>query len=144
MKKANKFTSDYIRLLKNKLLLIVPLVLLIVFGVIFISGTWQASMAGTTHKAVELAEAGAAGFQKNDIESLELLPGDVDKIEYQQIKESLTKLVEQNNEIRFSYIYTLRDGKIYFMADSEQADSVDYSPPGQEYSEATKTDFQVI
>ncbi|MGV8905442.1 MAG: HD domain-containing phosphohydrolase [Acetobacterium sp.] len=145
MKRTNEFTSDYISLLKrNKLLIIIPMILLIIFGILFISGTWQVSMQEATHEAVELAEAGAAGFQKNTIESLELLPGDVDKIDYQQIKESLTKLAEQNNEIRFAYIYTLRESKIYFMADSERADSVDYSPPGQEYSEATEADFQVF
>jgi len=145
MKTLRKFIANHTKdLKKQKIFFLLSLIVLIIFGALFLLNTWQTSIAGTTRKAVELAEAGAAGFQKKAIQNLELIPADVEKIDYQQIKESLTNLVELNNDIRFSYIYTLRDGKIYFMADSEQPDSVDYSPPGQEYPEATEIDFQVF
>ncbi|WP_050739381.1 HD domain-containing phosphohydrolase [Acetobacterium bakii] len=145
MQSLKKFISGHINdLKKQKVFFILSLMLLIVFGGLFLTSTWQISIKVTTGKAVELAEAGAAGFQKKAIENLELIPADVQKIDYQQIKESLTNLVNLNNDIRFSYLYALRDGKIYFMADSEQPDSVDYSPPGQAYPEATEMDFQVF
>ena len=145
MEAEKKLILNYIRLpKKQKILFLLPLLLLVVFGVFFIQNTWCSSTEATTLRAIELAEAGAAGFQTKGIQNLELLPRDVEKTDYQQIKESLTKLVEQNKNIRFSYIYTLRSDKIYFMADSEQPDSVDYSPPGQEYAEATGIDFQVF
>ncbi len=59
---------------------------------------------------------------------------------YKTIKKHLTEIRAVQSEIRFIYLYTQRDGKIYFQADSEPVDSKDYSYPGQEYMEATDED----
>lgn len=55
---------------------------------------------------------------------------------YKKIKKKLIDLNEINPDVRYFYISTLRDGEIYFLADSEYEDA-DYGPPGQVYPEAT-------
>ncbi|WP_051280243.1 HD domain-containing phosphohydrolase [Anaerovorax odorimutans] len=51
-------------------------------------------------------------------------------------------LVNFEEGVRFVYIYTKRDGKLYFIADSEPNYSKDYSPPGQEYLEHNEIDAE--
>lgn len=92
--------------------------------------------------AILLAESVGAFLSADQISGLEASPNDVDKPEYQQIKNSLIQLKKLNEDIVFAYIYTQKKGKIYFLADSEIPGSGGYSPPGQEYSEATKTTKQ--
>jgi hypothetical protein len=45
---------------------------------------------------------------------------DLCKDEDLELKANLTGFAAIHKEIRFAYIYTLREGKIYFIADSEQ------------------------
>ncbi|MDD3350407.1 MAG: PAS domain S-box protein [Eubacteriales bacterium] len=47
---------------------------------------------------------------------------------------------EENEEVEFAYIYTFKEGVCYFMVDSELPDSINYSPPGQKYDEASEQD----
>lgn len=70
------------------------------------------------------------------IDSLNASPSDTLKIEYKQIKQKLNDVICINSYARFCYYYTIKSGKIYFLADSEPINSEDYSPAGQEFSEA--------
>jgi signal transduction histidine kinase len=49
-----------------------------------------------------------------------------------------------NKDIRFIYLWGYRGEQIYFMVDSELTSSLDYSPPGQIYNEATQVERQVF
>lgn len=120
------------------------LISLIIFSVFFIGHTWIFSIKETEDKAILTAETGAAGFQMISLSQLQAIPDDINKPEYQQIKESLGKITTLNSNFRFAYIYTLKNGHLYFIADSEPENSSDYSPPGQEYTEATETFFQIF
>jgi len=40
--------------------------------------------------------------------------------------------------VRFIYLNGSKNGKIFFYVDSENLDSPDYSPPGQQYEEASQ------
>ena len=55
--------------------------------------------------------------------------------EYQFIKFNLQKLRGTHSSIALAYIMREQDGRIIFLADSEDPSSSDYSPPGQVYDE---------
>ena len=120
------------------------IVLLMVFflaGIAYIANTWKASMRITEDEAKQLALTAEAGFSKFLIRKLAADASDLDRIEYKEIKNSLMNLVNQKSQIRFAYIYLCRNGKIYFLANSEPAGSEGYAPPGQEYREANEEIF---
>ncbi|HEX7502578.1 MAG TPA: histidine kinase dimerization/phospho-acceptor domain-containing protein, partial [Acidobacteriota bacterium] len=53
------------------------------------------------------------------------------------LRERLTKARKVNPKCRFLYLLgQKRDGTVFFSLDTEPADSVSYSPPGQAYTEA--------
>ncbi len=110
-------------------------------GAAFIYYTWSISIEGTEREAIQLATAAEAGIQKSSVSKLTGNADDIISKEYAEIKNTLIKLVELNNNARFAYIYIQRDGKIYILADSEPIGSGGYSPPGQEYTEATQDAF---
>ncbi len=92
--------------------------------------------------ALQIARSIEATLPKSDIKMLEASPDDISKPQYQSLKKSLREIIRVNTNARFAYIFTEKDGKIYFMADSEPEGSEDYSPPGQEYTEAKPEDKQ--
>ncbi|MGE5417294.1 MAG: PAS domain S-box protein [Acidobacteriota bacterium] len=69
---------------------------------------------------------------------------DLKKPEYKQVKDRLLEIIKADHMARFVYLCTLKNGKLYFIADSEPPTSKDYSPPGQEYTEAKPEFFQAI
>ena len=119
-------------------MLLLSLLVLAVLGSIYMRYTWIKVKNETSEHALEIAKIAESAFPKEAINNLEASPQDLEKPQYQHIKNSLINLVRLNSDIRFVYIYTQRDGKLYFMADSEPIGSKDYSPPGQEYIEADK------
>jgi len=109
---------------------------LAVLGFLYIVNTWTTSMDETSKQAMNTARTAEASFQKEALSKFTVSPKDIGNPTYESIKSNLEKLVEVNSGVRFAYIYIQKEGKIYFIADSEPVDSKDYSPPGQEYSEA--------
>lgn len=125
---------------KPKVLLIFTIILLTIVCLVTMFYVWNSSIQSTAERALKLATTAEAGFQADEVSKLDVNANDISKPEYQQIKNGLNKLVEINKEIRFAYIYTLINDKFYFMVDSEYPNTKDYSPPGQEYPEATNMD----
>ena len=74
------------------------------------------------------------------IKSLDAKSSDFNKPQYKSLKKTLSSLTRINEHSRFAYIFSERNGVLYFMADSEPAESKTSSPAGQEYFEATKID----
>ncbi len=125
----------------SRLLLLVLFICFAAAGTVFIYYTWSISIKGTEHEAIQLATAAEAGIHKSLVSKLAGDASDIGLTEYIETKNSLTKLVELNNNVRFAYLYTQRNGKIFLLVDSEPTGSGDYSPPGQEYTEATQDIF---
>lgn len=63
-------------------------------------------------------------------------PTDITSPDYRYLKEKLAKIRAADPSIRFAYLMGQRQQEIFFFVDSEPADSQDYSPPGQVYTEA--------
>lgn len=112
------------------------------FIALHVRHTWVNHLREANSNALKLSESAASFINVDYISKLKASEADIEKPEYKQIKESLIEFKKQNSEIAFAHLYTLREGKIYFMVDSEQPGSEGYSPPGQEYYEATDEDKQ--
>jgi len=122
---------------KPKFFLFLMVIALAVLGSLYIWNTWTTAMNETSKQAMNTARTAEASFLKEALNNLDVSPKDIENPMYESIKSILEKLVKVNKGIRFAYIYTQKEGKIYFIADSEPVDSKDYSPPGQEYTEAS-------
>jgi len=112
--------------------------LVVLLALLYIRYSYIHMKNQTENKALQIAKSIKEMLPKDDLKALEAMPSDLEKSQYQSIKQSLMDVIKVNPEARFAYIYTQRDNKIFFFADSEPEDSEDYSPPGQEYYEACK------
>ena len=120
---------------KTKSIFLFALILFLIISIAFIWYTWNKTINAMSDQALKNAEMSEATLNGEMFKQLRALPEDVGTVAYESIKSRLMKLVSVDKNIRFAYIYTQRDNKIYFMVDSESAESKDYSPPGQEYTE---------
>jgi len=141
MKKAKEVLLDLIGHSKRaRTVFFTVLILLVIIGVLLIHYTWVSSLEATTEHAVRMAKVAEVGFSIKNIENLNVNLSDLDTEEYDEIKNGLIMISSHHVNIEFAYIYTMRNGKIYFIADSEPPESEDYSPPGQEFTEADEVD----
>lgn len=70
---------------------------------------------------------------------------DFNSLDYQRLKEQLTKVRFANPQCRFVYLMGRRpSGEVFFFVDSEPPESQDYSPPGQIYSEISPSLLNVF
>lgn len=84
----------------------------------------------------------ATALDPQMISNLHGFAGDADLSTYGNLKNKLITLHQINPDIRFIYLMSLRDGVVYFVADSEQPGSPDESPPGQAYTEASPSIYK--
>ena len=68
-------------------------------------------------------------------------PADLTDPAYLGVKDSLYKLHSINGDTRFVYYMRSNGDKLFFLADSEQPDSKDYSPPGEVYNDTSPLEF---
>lgn len=71
------------------------------------------------------------------IENLSGSEADLADPDYVSLKKKLVAIKEANPDVRFVYLTGIKDGRIFFIVDSEEPGSEGYSPPGQIYSEAS-------
>ena len=121
---------------KIEILEIVLFLLIVFFGAIYIHYSWARIENEQSEHVLQIARSIEATMPKEDLKTLEAKSGDIDKPQYTIVKNMLKKIIWVNKQARFAYIYVEQNGKLYFIADSEPEDSKDYSPPGQEYTEA--------
>ncbi len=111
-------------------------IILLVSGYFYVSYLWQNGVVETTNNTLNTALIAESVFSKGDISKLDINESDLNKVEYKKIKKSLQDLVKIDANVRFVYVYKKIGDRLYFLVDSEPFDSKDYSPPGQEYTEA--------
>jgi PAS domain S-box-containing protein len=112
------------------------LFLIVILGGLYLHYTWKQFKNDQTEEVLQIAKSIETTLPKENLKTLNVKPSDIDKPQYKLIKNTLEAIIRANPKARFAYIYTKQNGKIYFIADSEPTQSKDYSPPGQEYSEA--------
>ena len=82
-------------------------------------------------------EIAAAAIHSDDVSQLHWDESDLTNPPYQRLKALLIAMRHANSDLRFVLLAGIREQKAYFLADSENPESKDYSPPGQSYDEAT-------
>ncbi len=127
-----------------RILLVILSIVLVALGSLYIRNTWTNSITVQSEQAMKNAIAMATSLNGETLKDLNASPQDVGTVAYDSIKTRLMNAVQIYENVEFIYIYTQKDDKIYFMADSEPAESDDCSPPGQEYTEAGVEDFKVF
>lgn len=90
--------------------------------------------------ALQIGKSVVAAIPENQIALLTASPKDTLSQAYLELKASFQDIIKENNNARFAYLYIERNGKYYFLLDSEPSGSPDYSPPGQEFTEVSETD----
>jgi PAS domain S-box-containing protein len=125
---------------RNHLLLLVVAVIIILFGGIALS-IWTAQNESTNlHQQLLIKNRLIKeAFSTNQIQQLTGSEINISSPNYIAIKEDLIRIRLTDPQIRFVYFMGQQsDGKIVFLVDSELPESADYSPPGQEYPEASE------
>jgi PAS domain S-box-containing protein len=86
----------------------------------------------------------AASIPPEHVNSLQWGEADLTNRDYQELKRRLMALVAANQDMRFVLLTGFKDGKAFFLVDSEKPESSDYSPPGQPYDEAEEDYLQAV
>ncbi len=111
-------------------------------GILYIRYSWIRLEKHKSESILQIARSVEATLPVDDLNVLNAEPGDTALPQYRNIKKLLTEVIRVNPAARFAYLYKEKNGKIYFFADSEPKNSKDYSPPGEEYTEAKPDDKQ--
>lgn len=124
-------------LISRKFFIQAGLVLIVsIFGFIYIRYAWIKTEEDQFENVMQIAKTVSAIIPVEDFKMLDSQISDTAKPQYRNIKKILKSIITVNKSARFAYIYSQRNGKLFINADSEAEDSKDYSPPGQEYTEA--------
>jgi signal transduction histidine kinase len=118
--------------------------IIFILGIIYLYFTWIRFKDNRAQSVLQIAKSIEVSLPSETLKKLELNLSDINKPEYQALKNSLKAIISVNHKARFAYLYTKQNGKIYFMVDSEPENSKNYSPPGQEYTEADEPTFKAI
>lgn len=109
---------------------VVVSILVLIFFVFLFYQLWQMNKKYFDDKAINLTEIIATTLDYKDLiketPDKNLLSAPI----YQINKSKLTELIKLNNNARFIYLYTLKHKELYFIMDSEDVHSKDYSAPG--------------
>ena len=89
---------------------------------------------------LQLARSVESNLPFSELEHLEVDSVNLAEKKFPLLRSSLQKVIKATPNARFAYIYVERLGSLYFIADSEPETSPDYSPSGQEFTEADPAD----
>jgi PAS domain S-box-containing protein len=109
-------------------------------GLLYIFFIWKTAEYQENNKVLLIAQSIEASLPKDELTELGESPEDLSKNDYPHLKTKLQQVIRVNKYARFAYLYVERNGKLYFLVDSEPQTSPDYSPPGQEFTEADLVD----
>ncbi len=123
---------------------IITFLVVLILGVLYLNYTWTKIENKNRQNILQIAESIVTLLPNNLVDSLQGFPEDSLKPEYLELKNILKQVMKVNPESRFSYLYTIKNNKIFFIVDSESVDSPDCSPAGQEFKEADETCYNAF
>lgn len=124
---------------KSSVAYFVMISLVSIVGVAATVYVWIAVNASMKANLTDRAETIAAIIDSQKVLSLQANPTDLSQPNYIDLKNSLRDIVRANHDVRFIYLMREVNGKFYFLVDSEDPTSPDYSAPGDEFPEASLT-----
>jgi len=129
---------SYVKILSGKEALIFLVTLIL--GTCYIGFIRNNTIEQEKEKALLVARSVAASFSMDNFDSIPKNIQDIQSSIYLQLKSTLKQVIAENKEARFAYIYIQRNSKLYFLVDSEPESSNDFSPSGEEFTEADQID----
>jgi len=135
MKKQNMAKKGFIRNL-------IIILAISISAILYVRYVWVKTQNEQTENILQIARSIEASLPVENLKSLKASAEDLENPDYRKIKEKLINIIGVNPQAKFAYIYVEKNDAIYFIADSEPETSEDYSPPGQEYTEAKPIDKQ--
>jgi len=93
---------------------------------------------------LQIARSIEASLPKEELKQLGPQPEDLKKNNFQHLKNTLQNVILVTANAKFAYLYIERNDKLYFIADSEPENSPNYSPTGQEFTEADPIDKEPL
>lgn len=122
-------------------------IILLVFlfiGALYVFFIWTDTKKHNMNEVLQVAKSVETILPKEELKNLEQDPEALKDNSYPVLKNALQKVIKVNPKARFAYLYVERNGKLYFLVDSEPESSPDYSPAGQEFTEADPVDLKPI
>lgn len=128
-------------LISKKSVRLMLLLFYLAMSFMYVHYVYEQSMSKSTTQAFHLAHTVAISLSANDVAAMSISKSSVDSFVYQQIKLKLMRLQAENSDARFLYLLRLQYDSLYFLADSEPANSKDYSAPGDVYDNESDTEI---
>lgn len=116
------------------------LLMILFLGALYVFYIWMDTKKQNIDHVLQVAASVEASLPKDELKFLTRNPGDLKDYQFQQLKAALQKVIAVNKDAQFAYLYIERGDKLYFVVDSEPLNSPDYSPAGQEFTEADPID----
>jgi len=133
------FKSSYKKISIRELLI---LLVILLSGAFYVYSIWADTKNQLIHHVLQVAESVEASLPTDEYRFLTQEIEDLKDDQFKELKATLQKVLAVNKDAQFAYIYIERDGSLYFVVDSEEEGSPDYSPAGQEFTEAAPVDFK--
>ena len=127
---------------KTTTVLAVFFVLGIILSFFYLNFAWNKYEKMSSDEALVLAKSLEALINPEHLASFSGNDEDLLNPDYSIVKSNLERLTQTENQIHFAYIIEESDGNIIFLVDSEPSNSIDYSPPGQIYTEADAATYE--
>ena len=118
---------------KTKTIFWLTFVLFIIFCVFYLQFVWNKSLVQKSNQSMTFAKVAEISLNGEMLKQLRATSTDIGTVAYESLKGRLINLLAVDPEIRFTYIYTQNNDKLYFMVDSEPEGSKDIALPGMEY-----------
>lgn len=118
----------------------VILLLILLLGALYVFYIWIDTKNQNIRHVLQVGESIVASIPTDELKYLDQKPEDLKDDQFQQLKTTLQKVISVNKDAKFVYLYIQRGEKLYFVVDSEPINSPDYSPAGQEFTEAAPID----
>lgn len=129
---------------RRRFLVVALVIVIVLLGFQYLYITWGRYSDDEAREAIVLSESLQSLLHPDHIAQLSGSTQDINKPEYKLTKSSLVELADTNNRVKFAYLLSEQDGQLVFLVDSEPINSLDYSPPGQVYTEADEYCWQAF
>lgn len=117
-----------------------------IFGIVITGvAAYRGARASEERDLIARVQTIAFAFDARELSFLSGSENDTSNPFYKSLKRRFVEINDANGDVRFIYLGGIReDGTIFFYLDSEPSGSLNSSPPGQEYTEASATFKEVF
>ncbi|NLN55805.1 MAG: EAL domain-containing protein [Clostridiales bacterium] len=113
------------------------LAVVILLATLYLGYSWDRYGRNAEKEAIALSESLTIVLPVEHISELTGNQADLENHDYNTLKISLADLKSTRKLVRFTYLYTVKEGNLIFLVDSEDPGTEGYSPPGEVFSDTS-------